>query len=311
MTTTRSDKGVPVVLIVYRRPETTRLVFSRIAEARPAQLFVIADGPRSPAEYGTCELTRAETEEVNWPCSVVRDYSNTNLGLRKRVLTGLSHVFETVDQAIILEDDCFPHPTFFRFAEVLLEQYRNEAQVAHISGDNFLRRAKIREDYYFTRYAHVWGWATWKRAWQAFDPSLSSFQSNDAREQFLSDFSDLDERKFWSTILSQLKTREIDSWAYSWAISNMAQKALAINPSNNLVHNIGFGADATHTRANSKGLSRTVRGMSFPLQDPPDIRRNMDADAETAALFFGAKAPSSSLFTHFAKRAKQFLRIVP
>ena len=166
----------PVAMLIFNRPETTARVFERVREARPPKLLVVADGPRAdrPGEAGRCREARAVVEAVDWPCELMTDYSEANLGCGERISSGLDWVFDSVEEAIVLEDDCLPHPSFFRFCEELLKRYRAEERVMHVSGDNFqsagraggavgrLLRLAGRSwspSYYFSRYAHVWGWA--------------------------------------------------------------------------------------------------------------------------------------------------------
>src|SRR3954453_1153033 len=161
-----------VALLLFRRPEETARVFERIREARPRKLFLVADGPRPGNEEDAqgCEQARAVVERVDWPCDVVRDFADENLGLKKRIPRGLHRVFGEAPEAIILEDDCLPHPSFFRYCAELLERYRDDERVMMISGDNFQGgRRRTPDSYYFSRYVHSWGWATWRRAWQHFD----------------------------------------------------------------------------------------------------------------------------------------------
>ncbi len=112
----------PVALVVYNRPERTARVFEAVRQARPSHLFVIADGPHPSRQGDTerCAAVRAIVEQVDWPCQVARDYADTNLGLKRRVEGGLSWLFGCVEEAIILEDDCLPHPCFFSFCQELL-----------------------------------------------------------------------------------------------------------------------------------------------------------------------------------------------
>ncbi len=162
----------PVVVIIFKRTDTTEKVFEAIRLAKPPKLFVIADGPRAdhPGEAEKCEAARAIIERVDWECEVLKNYSDTNLGCAKRVSSGLDWVFSNVEEAIILEDDCVPHLTFFPFCEELLEKYRYDTRIASISGQNVqFGRERTNYSYYFSRYNHCWGWATWRRAWQHFD----------------------------------------------------------------------------------------------------------------------------------------------
>jgi hypothetical protein len=165
----------PVAFIIFNRPQTTEAVFAEIARARPRQLLVIADGARTdhPDDSEKCSAARAVINRVNWDCDVSTNYAETNLGCKQRVSSGLDWVFGLVEKAIILEDDCLPEPTFFHFCQELLERYCDDWRVMHISGDNFqLGHRRSSDSYYFSRYSHVWGWATWQRAWKFYDVEM-------------------------------------------------------------------------------------------------------------------------------------------
>ncbi len=167
--------GTPIVLIIFNRPETTKQVFAAVANAKPAQLFIIADGPRTdrPDDLGKCAAARKITERIDWNCEVYRNYSDVNLGCGHRPATGITWAFEKVEEAIILEDDCVPDPTFFRFCEELLEKYRYDERIMMIGGRNNLPSDKQhRCSYHYARIPNCWGWATWRRAWQYHDMEL-------------------------------------------------------------------------------------------------------------------------------------------
>src|SRR6185369_14461868 len=162
----------PVAFIIFNRPDTTEKVFAEIARARPPKLLVIADGPRAgrAGEADRCAATRAIIDRVDWDCKVLTNYSDVNLGCKNRVASGIDWVFEQVPEAIILEDDCLPDPTFFRFCEELLIRYREDERISQICGANFqFGRKRSNDSYYFSRYNHIWGWASWRRAWQHYD----------------------------------------------------------------------------------------------------------------------------------------------
>src|SRR5512139_3287315 len=168
----------PVAFIIFNRPDTAERVFAEIAKARPPKLLVVADGPRAnrSGEAEKCAATRAIIDRVDWDCEVLTNFSDTNLGCKNRVSSGIDWVFEQVPEAIILEDDCLPHPTFFRFCEELLERYRDDERIGMISGDNFqLGQKRTDASYYFSRYNHIWGWASWRRAWRHYDREASAW----------------------------------------------------------------------------------------------------------------------------------------
>ncbi|MFM6024920.1 MAG: glycosyltransferase family 2 protein, partial [Dolichospermum sp.] len=165
----------PVCFIIFNRPDVTQRVFQKISEAKPPKLLVIADGPRidKVGEEQKCAATRAIIDQVDWECQVLTNYSDINLGCRKRIYTGLDWVFSQVEEAIILEDDCLPDSSFFRFCEELLEKYRDHPRIMLVCGQNLQFGQQRRNySYYFSRYSHCWGWATWKSAWQYYDDTM-------------------------------------------------------------------------------------------------------------------------------------------
>jgi len=275
----------PVAFFIFKRPEQTTRVFEVIRHSKPARLYVIADGPKDPDETESCRKVRAIVEQVDWDCEVKRNYADTNLGLRDRIVSGMDWVFEQEECAIILEDDCLPHPSFFRFCEELLEHYRDDLRVMHISGNNFLQGKNIPSaSYYFSKYAHVWGWAAWRRAWSlfrswdTFSPALD-----------LHIFRSRSERDLWTNLLGQLRSRRMDhTWDYQWALVCMAYKSLCIMPKNNLVSNIGFGQAGTHTQDESWLANMPLGPMEFPLIHPEKMQWNTPADQITAKHFFNA-----------------------
>jgi hypothetical protein len=304
-----STLRTPVVLAIFNRPDTTARVFEAVRRARPPRLLVIADGPRPdrPEEEQLCRDARAVVERVDWPCEVSTEYSGVNLGCRRRVSSGLDWAFGLVEEAIVLEDDCLPHPSFFRFCQELLHRYRDEARVMHISGDNFeslwrsrgtlawfsqLVRRRLGASYYFSRYAHVWGWATWRRAWRDWGEGLRAWTDTDDRETLLSNLSDPAERNFWAETMDRVADGELDSWAYQWTFACIVRGGLAAMPRRNLVSNIGFGETAVRTTDPSHPLANLpTTGVRFPLRHPRSLTADQSTDDRTAALFFARSTP--------------------
>ena len=273
----------PVVLILFNRPEPTVKVFAAIREARPLNLIVIADGPRTnkKGEEEACAAARAITEKVDWQCRVVKHYAKKNLGCRDRVASGLDLVFSEFDRAIILEDDCVPEPSFFRFCDELLERYNNDERVMAISGDNFLfGNQRIEHSYYFSRYPHVWGWATWRRAWQNYDVRMANWPLMRKQGWLNQIFQDRTAINFWQDAFQSVYEGRVDTWDYQWTYACWQQSGLTALPCTNLISNIGFGADATHTRRQSHFSNMAVMPLTFPLSHP-QVARDEQADAYT------------------------------
>lgn len=279
----------PVAFIIFNRPNTATRVFEEIRRARPSKLLVIADGPRlnRSGESEKVAATRAIVERVDWECEVLKNYSDVNLGCKRRVSSGLDWVFQTVEEAIILEDDCLPHPTFFRFCEELLEKYRDDERIMHISGDNFqFSRKRSESSYYFSRYAHVWGWASWQRAWRYYDVQMRQWACAEDQEAFLRDFSNPAEKRFWKAKWNGACMGKIDTWDFQWIFACTAQKSLSIIPNVNLVSNIGFGAASTNTSRVSMLANISTVAMEFPLVSPILFTKDVDADEYVGTLFF-------------------------
>lgn len=279
-----------VILIVFNRPNTTQKVFEAIRQFKPDQLLVIADGPRAdfPDDVEKCNAAREIVEQVDWNCQVMKNYSQENLGTQLRISSGLNWAFEIVEQAIILEDDCLPHPSFFQFCEELLERYRDDERIMTISGNNFqFGRKRTEYSYYFSRYTLIWGWATWRRAWQHNDIKMEhwvSVRDGSWLEDILDDSKAV---KYWSKLFQNTYEGNIDSWAFPWIFNCWIQNALTILPNVNLVSNIGFSADACNTKdIYSPFANHPTQAMEFPLKHPPFIVRDTLADKFTQRTHF-------------------------
>jgi hypothetical protein len=273
----------PVVLTLFNRPEWTALTFARIAEVKPTHLFLIADGPRPnlPSDAEGCAATRAVVEKIDWDCEVHRDFSDVNMGPRRRLASGISAVFDHVDRAIILEHDILAEPTFFYFAQEMLERYLDDDRVMHISGYNpvgWYNPAASRQrlapsypySYYFSMYGFNWGWATWRRAWQPYydvDMKLWSPQL----EAELRQHPGLNQTMV--DVFAQT-TRGLNTWDYQWTFARFLQSGLSVVSAQNLVRNIGFGALATNTRDSlTRHAHITSEPQEFPLVHPPWMMR--------------------------------------
>jgi len=277
----------PVVFIVFNRPDPAKRVFEAIRVARPKKLFVVADGPRQgrAGEAEKCAATRAIADAVDWDCEVVRDFSDVNLGCGTRVASGISRAFESVDRAIVLEDDCVPSPSFFRYCAELLDRYADDERVMVVSGDNQLFGAtEVEDSYYFSRYAHMWGWATWRRAWSLCDLAMGLWSAARSRGLLNQYFHKASERYYWDSLLQYVYDGNIDTWDYQWVFSIWANNGLCAVPKRNLVRNIGFDADATHTKRDCAYAGLTAGELEFPLAHPRAMIARSDLDELEARL---------------------------
>ena len=270
----------PVILIIYKKSETTEKVINVLRQVKPPKLLVIADGPKQnqPEDFDKCMQARAIIDKVDWDCEVIKNYSDTNLRGPWRVSSGLDWAFSIVEEAIILEDDCIPDLTFFRFCEELLEKYKGEEQVMMICGDN-AHRYKPTEDYsyYFSRYTLIWGWATWRRAWKLFDFTLKIWPNKKDEDWLYTKLQDPRVVEHWSNKF-QGNYDGNKHWDNAWMFSVWVNNGLCIHPAANLVSNIGFGADATHTKRKNQRMAVPTKAMIFPLTHPPTIVRDSQGD---------------------------------
>ena len=271
----------PVAFIVFNRPRYTRETFAGIRAAQPEQLFIIADGPRSTHanDLALCDEVRQILEQIDWPCRVHKNYATENLGLKRRVSSGLNWVFENVERAIVLEDDCLTHADFFKYCENLLDQHEHDERVWVISGDNHQKgKRRGTASYYFSKYADCWGWATWRRAWKHYQgdiPFWPEFQKSEAW-QLLNPKAD--EKAYWEDIFSRVYSNAIySSWFYPWLCCVWYHGGITATSNVNLVSNIGIGPDATHTIALEEQPGAALAPLGA-IQHPKDLIVDIRAD---------------------------------
>lgn len=279
----------PVALFVFRRADTTRRVFQAIAKAQPAKLFLIADGPRDgrAGEAEACDEVRKIITRVDWPCEVVTNFSSNNLGCRERMISGLNWVFSQVEEAIILEDDCLPDPSFFPFCQELLEKYRGDSRISYISGSNLVEKhLNIVDSYYFSHIGGIWGWATWKSEWQRYDRHLSDWPKLKGENLLAKIFDQARAVAYWTSIFDAMyENRGPNTWDYQWTYTHLKTNALTIIPRVNLIANVGFGLDATHTIQVDSRLTPPAKTLEFPLRHPSSFAPLRSADRRLQDLF--------------------------
>jgi hypothetical protein len=290
----------PIAFIIFNRPEHTQRVFAEIRKSKPVKLLVIADGPRPNRvdDIENCAIVRNIIETIDWDCEVLKNYSSINLGCGKRPASGLDWVFSIVEEAIILEDDCLPHETFFPYCQELLQRYRDDKRIMSISGNNFqFGRRRTHDSYYLSRYTQTCGWATWQRAWKYYDfdmklwPEVRNGQwlfdifgsmqvvERNNRYQF-EVIGGVNIAEYWHRMFDIAYYKKIDAWDFQFAFACFLQSGLHVLPNINLVANIGYGPEGTHTKNAGSSLANIpVEAMQFPLQHPQVFIRDAWADA--------------------------------
>ncbi|MBD2258631.1 glycosyltransferase family 2 protein [Pseudanabaena sp. FACHB-2040] len=296
--TSQEALKTPVVLLIFKRPQTTQLVFEAIRQARPQTLLIVSNLP--PADKADqlqqCQQARAIVEAVDWPCEVFRNYAETYMSCKDRIVSGLNWVFATVEQAIILEDDCVPEPSFFGYCQELLQRYASDQRVMAITGDNFnIPPRQAEYSYSFSRYTHFWGWATWRRAWQHYDADMALWPEF-RQAGWLSDIlPDSAAVRWWDKTLQQTYAGQKDTWDYQWIFSTWVQGAHCIVPCVNLVTNLGFGADAAHNRDQFDWRAKLLtQPIALPLRHPPVLRADVWCDRILQSRYYGYIAQKQS-----------------
>ncbi len=306
---------IPVLFVIYRRPDVTRRVFEAIAAAQPRRLFLAADGPATAGDQEACDGARASVSRIDWECEVSRDFSDRNLGLNRRMISAIDWVLRESESAIVIEDDCLPHPDFFRFCSLMLERYRHDARILHVSGECYRAERAGEHSYFFSKYPLAWGWATWRRAWSLFDAAMTTWPHVRMQPAAQALFDSEDERAYWTSTFDLLHRQQLTgrmgSWDYAWYYACMMH-GLSIHPAVNLVSNIGSGPLASNTLDLGDLSNRPTSSLDEPLRHPPSIVRDRQADVDTFDRRFpGALLKRQRSFGHQIRRpARWALRLV-
>ena len=245
----KNIEKIPVVFIVYNRPELTKITFKKIKIHKPKKLFIICDGPKNNLlDRNKCQKVRSIVSRINWQCKVYKNFSNKNLGCKKRIITGLNWVFTKVNQAIIIEDDCLVNKSFFKFCYQLLNKYKFNARVFMITGTNLLENYSQKKDYFYSNYGIIWGWATWKRSWKKYKYQKYFWKRyrNKIDWNFLG-FNNI-AINHWINLFNKVYFKNYNTWDYQLWASMWLNKSYAIVPRLNMVTNLGFNSKATHTK---------------------------------------------------------------
>ncbi len=269
--------NTPILFLVFNRPDTTARVFEQIRKMKPAHLYIAADGPRNDRhgeKEKTDEVRKIVLSEIDWECEVETLFRDENMGCGKAVSQAIDWFFENVEEGIILEDDTLPDLSFFNYCEELLNKYRQTDSIYIISGTNHLTEFKNKYDYLFTTQAGIWGWATWKRAWEGYDFNIGDWNVQSNKDKIYNFFADDNSREYYIRMFDDAyKGINVISWDYQWLYKRIKEGAIGIVPSKNLVENIGFGESATHTLNTENNLANLkIHKIKTPLSHPPLIK---------------------------------------
>ncbi len=289
----------PVLFVFFNRADCVEQTFGAIRAARPRRLYLATDAPRPhvPEDAARCAAAGALVEALlDWPCEVRRDYAAINLGPDRRLSGAISWVFAHEERAIIFEEDCVPDATFFPFCAELLERYATEPRVGMISGCQFVRDGwNVREgaSYTFARLTQIWGWATWRRAWQNFDHDMTAWPAARAAGLMHRTFPRRRDRAYWTEIFDAVHAGRKPVWDYRWAFARWHHNQLGIAPAQNLVRYVGFRPDALHTRGEHPAAAVPLAPIAFPLRHPTTLELDGDLDRQTARILFSTGSLSA------------------
>lgn len=298
---------MPILFLIFNRPDTTQRVFNEIRKAKPTKLFVAADGPRPDrrGESEKCKAARDIINQVDWDCKLCKLYRDKNLGCRIAVSSAIDWFFENVKEGIILEDDCLPSQSFFWFCQELLEKYRDDERVMMIGGTNVNGEWKSdRQSYHFSIYGGIWGWASWRRAWNHFDVEMTKWGNAYWREQikYL-----IGKKQYKERARNYEKTfnKQLDSWDYAWSFARLINSGMSVVPSKNLISNVGFSSEATHTKNRRDKRNNPKKfEIDLPLINNPIVIVDKDYD-----YIFSSINNQSLLKRIISKARKIFQRI--
>lgn len=308
--------AAPVAIIVFKRLDATQKMFETVRAARPKELFIIADGWRNDAEREKCLAVREYLEKaVDWPCTVHTNYAEKNLGCKHRVVSGLDWVFSLTERAIILEDDCVPDQSFFRFCDELLERFKDDSRILQISGLNTQFNnpsfSAGEASYYFSNLGEIWGWATWRRAWKLYDISIEKWPEAKVNGLLSRHFKDPGVIDYWEHLFDEIYTARsephaFDAWAAQWVFARLLAGGVSAVPRTNLIVNFGDSDDAARVKDLGsfveEDFRRPVTPLTFPLVHPSTIEINHQADDHTLYRVFKIKSKLSEKILFFLKQ---------
>jgi hypothetical protein len=304
--------NTPVLFIVFNRLDTTKQVFSAIRQVKPSHLFIAADGPRSTVvdEAEKCQTVRKYVlDNIDWDCEVHSLFREENLGCGKAVSEAITWFFGQVEQGIILEDDCVPSISFFSFCEELLAKYKDSDLIYHIAGNNPLDNTKSRYSYYFDRIEHMWGWATWRRAWNKYEYDIDGLDDFIKEKKINKLVRRGCDREYWLNIFKQMEKHEIDTWDYQWTYVIFKNDGLCINPSKNLISNIGFGVDSTHTFDTTSIYNNQPRYDFLKIKHPTSIKTNSRTITKIHKIRFGIDCWLVKKYKRNKQRFRKLLKL--
>jgi hypothetical protein len=306
--------NTPILFIIFKRLDTAKQVFSVIRQIQPAHLFIAADGPRTTVvgEEELCNTVRQYVlDTIDWDCEIKTLFRDKNLGCGKGPAESITWFFDQVDRGIILEDDCIPNISCFNFMEELLSKYENDTRIMQISGTNRLVNYATPFSYIFSNYPSEWGWATWRRAWNLYDFNISFFKENNIKSKEILKhifYKTYWYEKIYKIFEDTINNPDVSWWDYQWGFIKYVNYGLTIVPRKNLVANIGFDENATHTTNSTSEYNNMPQfNIDFPLIHPDYVYPDMYYDSLILDKHFH-KEPT--IIRKYIKKMKRIINLL-
>ncbi len=264
---------LPVLIMAFNRVDTLKVLIPKIKDYSPEILYIAIDGPRENKEGDDKKVKYVVDfiiSSIDWKCEIKTLIREKNLGCKLAVSSAITWFFDNEEMGVVLEDDTIPNDSFFKFCEELLYKYRNDERIGIVSGSNLALGYRRNEDsYFFSKYTIIWGWASWSRVWKNYDVNISKFDTLVETKKMQDLFSDVGERKYWDSMWGLVKSGALNTWDLQFGFANFINNRLNIIPSVNLITNIGFGEDATHTYEKVNPFANLPAvNLDFPLKHP-------------------------------------------
>lgn len=300
---------IPILIIIFNRPKKFKKMIQALKKTRPRCIYIFANGPRDNHEKDIklCDDTRNLIKKINWKCKIYTNFKKKNLGINLGVYTGISWFFEKVNFGIVLEDDCIPQPSFFKYVNLLKKKYSKNKNIGIISGNNFFKK-KTKYDYFFTKWSFTWGWATWRRNWISFDYKLKFWNEYRKSNDWKTLNKDFNQHKTFTHIFNfSLDKNKIDriTWDYRWMLHLWFKKLTNIVPKHNLVKNIGFDSEATHTFKKNNKLNLNIKKIKFPLINQKTVKTDKNFDDR---VFYDVYYNKRNFILEYLKNLKFLIR---
>ena len=241
-----------VLFIFFNRPQPTLRVLQRIIEASPDLIILASDGPRTYPKLEQITVSNLrENVEVECKKNAVpfeRIYAPANQGCARWVSTAIELALKKYNECIVLEDDCLPHPSFFEYCWQMLDRYRDSDEIKAITGTNLAKIWREGVGYGFTSFPNIWGWATWQRAWSGYSLHIINTREDELQYLVEEGIADAEGVRQWKLMLTFAKQNPLHTWDYQFIMKTIVERGLCVFPHVNLISNIGYGPDATHTK---------------------------------------------------------------